>query len=226
MVQYFPKTAHSILNRLKVIDSWFWCRYTLNPYNGCEHACTYCDARSDRYYLHEDFEERIYYKANAAQLLDQKLTNTRTWLPDVIAMGGTCDAYQPAEATYEISNALLKVVLKHRYRVILSAKSTLIRRDLLLLEEIGKSSWCTVAFTITTLDPKVVQFLEPRTASPEESNIIRREPNCDSPSSGERNGNSPNHLYVKALVRCISGVVGRIGRIREFAEKLQIFILV
>ena len=87
---------------MKYIDSWFWCRYTLNPYNGCEHACVYCDARSDRYYLHKDFENTVYVKVNAAQLLEKRLKGTRSLLQDVVAIGGTCDAYQPMKKNMKI----------------------------------------------------------------------------------------------------------------------------
>ena len=57
------KEYKSALNKLKYPDSWFWVRYTINPYSGCAHSCIYCDARSDRYYLEQDFEHEIIVKA-------------------------------------------------------------------------------------------------------------------------------------------------------------------
>lgn len=165
-MQYVERPAKSILNRLKIIDSWFWCRYTLNPYNGCEHACIYCDARSERYYLHPDFEQTIYIKINAPDLLTHHLSHTRSHLPDVVAIGGVCDAYQPAEKKYQITRQILRILYKNHYPTILSTKSTLIVRDFDLLEQIGQDTWCTAAFTVTTLDPDLAPFLEPFAASP------------------------------------------------------------
>ncbi|MHA1369969.1 MAG: hypothetical protein ACTSWN_02680 [Promethearchaeota archaeon] len=100
MATYQLKKFKTILNKLKYIDSWFWCRYTLNPYSGCEHNCCYCDARSRKYYLHEDFESVIYVKQDADKILDSRLTRARVLLSDVVSIGGTCDAYQPAEKRF------------------------------------------------------------------------------------------------------------------------------
>jgi DNA repair photolyase len=148
----------------------------MNPYQGCEHACVYCDARSDRYYLHKDFEETIYYKKNAPELLENKLKHMPSIDRDVIAFGGMCDAYQPIEKDLHLSEKLLQIMLKYRYPVTLSTKSVLIRRDLALLNEIGKNSGsCITAFTITTTNQEIWRFLEPRTAPPEERFQIIRE---------------------------------------------------
>jgi DNA repair photolyase len=168
MANYQPKTAKSILNKLKYIDSWFWCRYTLNPYTGCEHACIYCDGRSDRYYTQADFEETIYYKENAQELLENQLKNAKLTSKDVIGFGGTCDAYQPLEITQKITQSLLQVILKYKYPIFLITKSTLVERDLSILNAIGQAAGCTIAFTITSADPKVVSFLEPNAAPSEQ----------------------------------------------------------
>jgi len=168
MIRYQEKEAKSILNKMKVIDSWFWCRYTTNPYNGCEHACIYCDARSERYYLQADFDETIFVKINAPQLLENQLKNSRSMLPDVVAMAGTCDAYQPAEAQYKITQKMLQILLKYHYPLTLSTKSILVKRDVELFEAIALDTWCSIAFTVTSCDPSIVKFLEPRTATSQE----------------------------------------------------------
>jgi DNA repair photolyase len=150
---------------MKFPDSWFWAKFTMNSYSGCEHACIYCDARSQRYYLHSDFEETIYYKQNAPELLKKKLQNSRTMIPDVVAMAGVCDAYQPAEKKFEITRKSLKILQRFKYPVNISTKNTLILRDLDIFDQIAKRSWVSLAFTITSVNQEVTNFLEPR-ASP------------------------------------------------------------
>ena len=124
MIKYVPKEFKTILNKYKFIDSWFWCRYSINPYNGCEFACTYCDSRSHKYHLQPEFDQFIYVKNNVGAMLDNRLRRARTLLPDVVAIGGTCDAYQPAEADYKNTRQCLEVLLKYHYPVIISTKST------------------------------------------------------------------------------------------------------
>ena len=165
MVQYKIKSSKSILNTMKYPDSWFWAKYTLNPFSGCEHACSYCDARSQRYYLHSDFEETIFIKQNAPELLQKKLQNSRTLRPDVIAMAGVCDAYQPAEKNYKITKKLLKIIQRYKFPVNISTKSTLILRDLDIFNQIAKDTWVSLAFTITSVNQEIIDFLEPK-ASP------------------------------------------------------------
>ncbi|MHA1649519.1 MAG: radical SAM protein [Candidatus Helarchaeota archaeon] len=168
MVKYVLREYKTILNKLKFIDTWFWVRYTCNPYQGCEHACVYCDARSERYYIHPEFDQTIFVKKNVKEKLDAKLRRARTLLPDVVGIGGTCDAYQPAEMNYKNTRKLLEVFLKYKYPVFLSTKSIGVLRDLDLLGKIANETACCVAFTITSLEEKVNLFLEPRAATAEE----------------------------------------------------------
>ncbi len=99
-VVYEEKPYRTILNKLKWVDGWFWCRYTINTYQGCEFACTYCDSRSHRYHLHRDRDHIIYVKKDVKRMLHDRLRRARTLLPDVVVMSGTSDPYQPAEARY------------------------------------------------------------------------------------------------------------------------------
>ncbi len=162
------KEFKTALNKLKYPDPWFWCRFTINPYSGCAHSCIYCDARSQRYYLSQDFETEVVVKSNIDKILDQRLKRSRTLLPDVIGPGGVCDAYQPIESEVENTLKVLKVIEKHRYPVNIATKSNLIVRDAELLNRIANDTWCTVGFSITTMDEELAQFLEPRSSSPKE----------------------------------------------------------
>jgi DNA repair photolyase len=167
MVTYIEKEFKTVLNVKKYIDSWFWVKYGINPYNGCQFGCIYCDSRSAKYHLPTEFESTILVKKNIGPMLDKRLTNARTLLPDVTGTGGTTDPYQPAEKKYENTRQCLQVLAKHHYPVLIGTKSNLVLRDLDLLEEIGRDTWCTVGITITTLDPEKAKFLETSAPSPE-----------------------------------------------------------
>ncbi|MBN2152721.1 MAG: radical SAM protein [Candidatus Lokiarchaeota archaeon] len=166
MVRYEVKEFKSIVNKLKFIDSWFWCAYTVNPYNGCYHDCIYCDGRTRKYNMHADFEETVYVKVGAAEALDKKIRQGRAMLPDVVSMGGVCDAYQPAEAEYGITRGILEVLHKHGFPAFLLTKSDLITRDLDVISAINQRSWATVAFTVTTVDDGLARVLEPGASPP------------------------------------------------------------
>ena len=162
------KEFKTALNKLKYPDSWFWCRYTVNPYSGCSHTCIYCDARSQRYYLSQDFENEVIVKTNMDKILDKRIKNSQKLLPDVIGPGGVCDAYQPVELEVENTLKILKVIEKHRFPVNIATKSDLITRDMEILNRIGKDTWCTVGFSITTMNEELARFLEPHSSSPNE----------------------------------------------------------
>ena len=174
MVTYTHKEFKSILIKRKFIDNWFWDRYGINGYNGCEHSCIYCDSRSAKYYLPADFENDIIVKKNVKEMLDNRFSNASTLLPDIVAMSGASDPYHPAEAKFKNTLQCLEVLEKHKYPVHIITKSKLVLRDLEILEEIGKNNWCCVSVTITTANSRTAKFLEPRVSSPPERfNIIK-----------------------------------------------------
>jgi DNA repair photolyase len=101
-------------------------------------------------------------------LLDQRLTRARTFLPDVVAISGSTDPYQPAEERFQNTKQCLEVLAKHKYPVHIGTKSTLVVRDSEILNRIAQDTWCAVSITITTLDPKLAAFFEPRSPPPKE----------------------------------------------------------
>lgn len=161
MVTYIYQEYKTAINKLKFPDSWFWARYTSNPYSGCEHVCIYCDARSQRYYLTQNFEEEIIIKDKFAKKLEKTIKNSHSLLPDVIGPGGVCDAYQPIEKKVKNTRKLLKVIAKYHFPVNLATKSNLVVRDIDLLKKIAKDTWCTIGFSISTMEEEIAQFLEP-----------------------------------------------------------------
>jgi len=174
-VSYEKRRFKSLLNKHKFIDHWFWTRYGINPYNGCEFACTYCDSRSRKYYLHEDFHQVVVVKEGVGPMLDGRIRRARTLLPDVVGMSGTCDAYQRAEEVHENTRRCLEILCRFRYPVHIITKSPLVLRDRDLLGEIASNNWCTVSLTITTTDPVLSRFLEPAAPPPDERFAVLRE---------------------------------------------------
>ncbi len=160
-IKIIYKEFKTALNKLKYPDSWFWARYTTNPYSGCEHACLYCDARSNRYYLEQDFENEVVVKTNFDIILEQTIRRSRTLLPDVVGPGGVSDAYQPIEVLIKNTQKLLKIFQKYKFPVNIATKSNLITRDLEILQKIAKKTWCTIGFSITSIDQDLINFLEP-----------------------------------------------------------------
>ena len=123
----------------------------------------------------ENFHNEIMIKTDVDTMLDLRISRARTFLPDVVGIGGVTDSYQPAEKKYENTRKILKVLAKHKYPVHIITKSTLVLRDLDLLAEIAAQTWCTVSFTITTIDPDMAKFLDNFAPSPEKRlNTLRQ----------------------------------------------------
>jgi len=167
MVEFREIKAKNLLNKYKYRDNWFWCRYSINPYRGCQFACNYCDAITEKYLVHEnveDFSRIIYVKTNAPELLEKELERAKK---DVVALSGVTDPYQPAERKYGITRRILEMLRDKGFPVHIGTKSDLVLRDADVLSEISKKSWCTVSFTITTFNKELLLLLEPFSPPPE-----------------------------------------------------------
>ena len=167
-VEYFTLPARSLLNRCTGVRMPF--TWTINPYRGCEFACKYCYAR----YTHEfmemrdgvDFEQKIYVKQHAANLLRQELRRVKPG--EEIAIGTATDPYQPAERRFEVTRAILEELARHQgLEIGLITKGTLILRDLDLLKEMKRNNRLFVNLTITTLNVELARILEPRAPRPD-----------------------------------------------------------
>ena len=182
MVNYQEKEFKTILNKGKWIDSWFWGRYTINPYNGCQFGCVYCDARSSKYHLPEDFENTIVIKNDVQEILDLRLFKARSLMPDVVVLSGTTDPYQPAERKFRNTRKILRTLLKYGYPVHIITKSRLVLEDLDLLEAIAQKSWCTVSFSINTANNELGRWLDTRAPLPTERFRLIQEIKSKAPS--------------------------------------------
>ncbi len=164
--QYIFENSKTIVNEVTVPDVGM--RFSLNPYQGCEHGCIYCYARNSHEYwgysAGVDFESRIVVKKNAAALLRKKFLS-RTWKPDVISLSGNTDCYQPIERKMKITRSLLEVCLEFRNPVGILTKNELVLRDIDLLQELGKLNLVSVYTSVTSTDENLRRVLEPRTST-------------------------------------------------------------
>jgi DNA repair photolyase len=159
--------SRSVLSRNDSPDVPF--TYSVNPYRGCEHGCVYCYARPTHEYLGFsaglDFESRILVKERAPELLRAELGRPG-WKPQVVALSGVTDPYQPVERRLEITRGCLEVLLEARNPVGVITKNRLVTRDLDLLADLARHGAAAVTLSITTLDVELVRRMEPRTSAP------------------------------------------------------------
>jgi DNA repair photolyase len=143
---------------------------SINPYRGCEHACPYCYARPSHAYMGLspglDFETRLFYKADAAAVLQQQLARPG-YVCKPIMLGANTDPYQPIERKLRVTRCVLEVLVRARHPVNVITKSALVLRDVDLLAELARHNLAGVAVSITTLDVELKRRMEPRAASPQ-----------------------------------------------------------
>jgi DNA repair photolyase len=164
---FFRDSSQSIIARNNSPDVGF--ETSVNPYRGCEHGCVYCYARPTHEYLGFsagiDFESRIMVKTDASKLLEAELSS-RKWKPQVIAISGVTDPYQPVERRLGITRSCLQVLARFRNPVGIITKNRLVTRDVDLLGELAQFSAAAVNISVTSLDENLQRILEPRTSPP------------------------------------------------------------
>ena len=162
-----PEPARSIISRNDSPDISF--DQSINPYRGCEHGCTYCYARPSHAYLNLspglDFETRLFYKQDAARLLEQELA-APGYRCSPITIGANTDPYQPIEREYRVTRSIIEVLAKYRHPFSIITKSAMIERDIDLLAPLAAQQLVYVMVSVTTLSNELKRTLEPRTASP------------------------------------------------------------
>ncbi len=166
--QFIPDLSKSILTKNDSPDVGF--TWSINPYRGCEHGCSYCYARPYHEYLGMsaglDFESKILVKEDAPQLL-RKALDRPSYEPDIIAMSGVTDCYQPGERQFELTRGCLKVLAEYKNPAGLITKNRLVTRDIDVMREMASWNGICVLLSITTLDPEMSGKLEPRASRPQ-----------------------------------------------------------
>src|SRR5688572_13241188 len=161
-----PEPARSIISRNNSPDIGF--SQSINPYRGCSHACPYCYARPSHAYVGLspglDFETRIFYKVDAAKLLEAELA-AKSYKCSTLMIGANTDPYQPLEKTQLVTRSILEVLVRCRHPCTITTKGALVARDVDLLADLARDGLVRVMFSIPTLDNELKRALEPRAAS-------------------------------------------------------------
>ncbi len=184
-IRFLAMRSRSLLNR-SVSKRQLSLEWSINPYRGCEFGCKYCYARYTHQFLQpgkieeipvgayevpeqpwaKAFEHEIYFKDNAAWLLEQELG--RIDPEQEIAIGTATDPYQPIERRVGLTRSLLEVFSRRSgYRIGLITKSNLIVRDIDLLRRISAGNNLAIHITITTTSAELARKLEPRAPRPD-----------------------------------------------------------
>lgn len=165
--RYFDDTSRSIISENDSPDLPF--RYSLNPYRGCLHGCSYCYARPGHEYLGLsaglDFETRIFVKRQAARLFRDWLARPR-YVCESVMLSGVTDCYQPIERRLQITRQCLEVAVEARQPVSLITKNALITRDIDLLTQLAQQNLTHVALSINSLDQSLTRLMEPACSAP------------------------------------------------------------
>jgi DNA repair photolyase len=165
---FYEVRARSIINRVPDASSVPF-RWTINPYRGCSHACSYCFARKTHTYLDldygEDFDTRVVVKVNAPELLRKELARPK-WEGEHIAMGTNVDPYQRAEGRYRLMRGILEALRDFANPFSILTKGKLILRDLDLLRQCAQVTEVGTNFSVGFLDEELWRTVESGTPRP------------------------------------------------------------
>jgi DNA repair photolyase len=162
-VEYREEPCRSALNRVQGMPF----RWSLNPYMGCAHRCTFCyvrafERRADRP-AGEDYGRSVRVKVNVVEVLRRELARP-SWRREVVAIGAATDPYQPAEGRYRLTRGCLAALAAARNPFGLITRNPMIVRDIDILQEAARRADVNVTFSIATLDEEIRRRTEPGTA--------------------------------------------------------------
>jgi DNA repair photolyase len=162
---YREEPCKVALNRVKGMG-FAW---SLNPYMGCVHRCTFCYVRAFELRADRPFDDRygrsIRVKTNVAEVLRRELARP-SWQQETIAIGAATDPYQPAEGRYRLTRACIEALRDAANSFSIITRGPLIVRDVDVLAEAARRAQVSVTFSVPTLDDDVWRRTEPGTAHP------------------------------------------------------------
>ena len=164
-VEYREEPCRSALNRVRGMP-FHW---SLNPYMGCAHQCTFCyvrafEARADRP-SDDRYGRSIRVKVNVVEVLRRELARA-SWQREGVAVGAATDPYQPAEGRYRLTRGCIEALAEASNPFSLITRGPMIIRDVDVLAEAARHADVSVVFSVPTLDEEVWRRTEPGTAHP------------------------------------------------------------
>jgi DNA repair photolyase len=163
--EYREEPCKSAMNRVSGMP-FGW---SLNPFMGCAHRCTFCYVRAFEKRADRPSDDRygrsIRVKVNVVEVLRRELAR-RSWKHELVAIGAATDPYQPAEGRYHLTRGCIEAFADHSNPIALITRGPLIVRDIDVLVEAARRAAVTVTFSIPTLDPEIWRTTEPGTAPP------------------------------------------------------------
>ena len=163
--EYREEPCQAALNRVTGMDF----RWSLNPYMGCEHRCTFCYVRAFERRAERPWDARygqsIRVKVNVAEVLARELARP-SWTRELVAVGAATDPYQPAEGRYRLTRRCLEAFAAARTPFSLITRGPMIVRDIDALQAASLRAAVSVTFSIPTLDPEIWRKTELGTAPP------------------------------------------------------------
>src|SRR5256714_5361317 len=164
-VEYREEPCRSALNRVQGMG-FGW---SLNPYMGCVHRCTFCYVRAFEQRADRPSDDRygtsIRVKTNVAEVLRRELARP-SWAREIIAIGAATDPYQPAEGRYKLARACLEVLGRAANPLRIITRGPMIVRDIDVLARAASRASVAVTFSVPTLDEEIWRRTEPGTAPP------------------------------------------------------------
>ncbi len=162
---YRDEPCRTALNRVRKM-SFNW---SLNPYMGCVHQCTFCFVRAFERMADRPSDARygtsIRVKTNLVEVLRRELAR-RSWKREQVVVGTATDPYQPAEGHYRLTRGAISALGEARTPIEIITRGPLIVRDVEVLAEASRHAKVGVTFSIPTLDPEIWRLTEPGTAPP------------------------------------------------------------
>src|SRR6266508_3705190 len=163
--EYRDEPCRTALNRVRNMPF----KWSLNPYMGCAHRCTFCYVRAFERIADRPADERygtsIRVKTNVVEVLRREL-GRRSWKRELVAVGTATDPYQPAEGRFRLTRGAIVALGAARTPFGLITRGPLIIRDIDVLSEAARRAEVSVTFSIPTLDPTIWRQTEPGTAPP------------------------------------------------------------
>jgi DNA repair photolyase len=164
-VEFVEQPCRTALNRVSNMSF----KWSLNPYMGCAHRCTFCyvrgfERRADRP-SDDRYGRTVRVKVNVAGVLRAELAR-KSWRRELVAIGAATDPYQPAEGRYRLTRACLRVLAEARTPFSLITRGPMVVRDIDVLAFAARRAEVDVTFSIPTLDVDVWRRTEPGTAPP------------------------------------------------------------